>query len=384
MVDPNSFEVELTSMVYGGSALGRHDGRTIFVPYGIPSERVTAHITQDKGRFAFAELDAVLDASPERVSPRCPHFGICGGCHWQHIEYSAQLAFKQQIVIDQMRRIGGFQDVIVHPTIASPDPWNYRTHVSLHVTAEGHPGFVATDDRSIIPIHECHIIRPELREMLDSLSAEKLDAGERIRLQVGTNSDERLIVREDTNTGKAHYAIKNQPFQATGGSFFQVNLKQAEALVELVLNRLVLKGNERVLDLYAGVGLFTAFLAERAARVVAVESYPPAVADAEANLINTNNVEVFEGAVEQILPRLKGRFDAAVIDPPRAGMERRALVALVKRSPRKIVYVSCDPATLARDSKRFVESGYRLLDVQPVDMFPQTYHIEAVATFEKS
>jgi len=384
MVDQNSFELELTAMVYGGNVLGRHDGRAIFVPYGIPGERITARITQDKGRFAYAEMIDVLDSAPERTAPRCPHFGVCGGCHWQHVGYPAQLIFKQQVVADQMRRIGGFQDVTVHPTIASPDPWAYRTHISLHVTADGRPGFVATDDRTVIPIDECHIIRPELLEMLESLSAEKLDAGERIRLQVGTDSDERLVAHDDTNTEKIHYVIKNRKFQVTGGSFFQVNLKQAETLVDLVLDRLSLKGRERLLDLYSGVGLFSAFLAEHASRVVAIESYPAAVRDAAANLADMPQTELVEGAVEQILPRLKGRFDAAVIDPPRAGMERKALDALVNRAPRKIVYVSCDPATLARDAKRFVEGGYRLVDVQPVDMFPQTYHIEAVAAFEKS
>ncbi len=384
MVDQTLLELELTAMAHGGSALGRHDGRAIFVPYAIPGERITAHITQEKERFATAEVIAVLDASPMRVTPRCLHFGQCGGCQWQHMDYAAQLAFKQQVVADQMRRIGGFQDAAVYPTIPSPDPWDYRTHISVHVTADGRPGFVATDDRTVIPIHECHIIRPELREMLDSFSGEERGAGGRIRVQVGTDGDERLIASDNTNDGKVHYSIKNQKFQVTGGSFFQVNLKQAETLVDLVLNKLALIGKERVLDLYSGVGLFTAFLTQRASKVTAVESYPLAVRDAVINLDDTSNVELVEGAVEQVLPRLKGRFDAAVIDPPRAGMERKALDALVKRSPKKIVYVSCDPATLARDAKRLVESNYRLLDVQPVDMFPQTYHIEAVATFQIS
>jgi 23S rRNA (uracil1939-C5)-methyltransferase len=382
MFDQNPFEVELIAMAYGGNALGRYGGRTVFVPYGIPGERITARLTQDKGRYIYAEIDQILEASPARVSPRCPHFGVCGGCHWQHIDYPAQLIFKQQVVFDQMRRIGGFKDVVVHPTIPSPDPWNYRTHVSFHVANDKRPGFVATDNQTVIPIDECHIIRTELYEMLVSVNG--YDAGERVRLQIGTDANERLIARSDANAGIVHYRLGNHVFQVTGGSFFQVNLKQAETLVDLVLNRLALTGTEQVLDLYAGVGLFTLFLAERAARVVAVESYPAAVRDAEINLADMSHVELIEGAVEQVLPRLKGRFNAAVIDPPRAGIERRALDALVKRSPRAIVYVSCDPATLARDAKGLNAGGYRLRDVQPVDMFPQTYHIEAVAIFEKS
>jgi 23S rRNA (uracil1939-C5)-methyltransferase len=150
------------------------------------------------------------------------------------------------------------------------------------------------------------------------------------------------------------------------------------------LERLALTGIERLLDLYSGVGLFTAFLAEEARHVTAVESFPLAVKDAEVNLESFDNIDLIEGAVEDVLSALGRGYDAALLDPPRAGMDARALKALVKIAPQKIVYVSCDPATLARDAKQFVGAGYRLIDVQPVDMFPQTYHIEAVATFEKS
>src|SRR5215468_5828550 len=143
----NEFEIELTGMAHGGSAIGRHDGRTIFVPYAIPGERIIARITQDKGRFAYAEGITLLEASEARVVPHCPHFGPgrCGGCQWQHIDYPAQLEFKQQVVIDQLTRVGGFHDITVHPTIASPDPWQYRSHVTFHIAKDGRPGFVATD-----------------------------------------------------------------------------------------------------------------------------------------------------------------------------------------------------------------------------------------------
>src|SRR5262249_15191822 len=154
----------------------------------------------------------------------------------------------------------------------------------------------------------------------------------------------------------------------SAGSFFQVNLPQAETLVNLALNRLALTGTERLLDLYSGVGLFTAFLAENAAHVTAVESFPLAVQDAQANLAAFDNVELIQGTVEGVLPALAGRFDAALLDPPRAGMDAKALDALVKIAPAKIVYVSCDPATLARDAKRLTGVNYRLVDTQPVDM----------------
>lgn len=407
------FELELTGMAHGGSALGRHEGRTIFVPYAIPGERITARIVQDKGRFARAQGVTLLDPSEARVTPRCPHFGPgrCGGCQWQHIDYAAQLEFKQQVVIDQMERIGGFRDVIVHPTLPSPDPWQYRSHVTFHVTEDGRLGFVATDDEHVIPIEECHIIRPELLDLFYALDLSEISNLTRVRLQVGTEPEERMILISTADnappeietdvpasisllfeddqpmsligSSHVHYTIKGRVLQVTAGGFFQVNLPQAETLVNLVLDRLNLQGGESVLDLYAGVGLVTAFLAERAGLVTSVESYSPAVADADANLADFDNVELIEGSVEDVLPELQGPFEAAVLDPPRTGMETSALDALMALAPRKIVYVSCDPATLARDAKRMAAKGYQLRDVQPVDMFPQTFHIEAVAAFER-
>ncbi len=411
--DNEGFELELTQMAHGGSALGRHDGRTIFVPYTIPGETITARITQDKGRFAYAEGVTLLQGSEARVAPRCPHFGPgrCGGCQWQHIDYPAQLEFKRQVVQDQMRRLGGLRDVTVHPTIASPDPWNYRSHVTMHVTEDGRLGYIATDDQHVLPIEECYIIRPELLDLFYSLDLEGIDNLTRVRFQVGSESDNRMIIlstaddeppeiesdlpasvnflfndNEPLNLiGSSYvtYTIKGHVFRVTAGGFFQVNVPLAEVLIDLVLDRLQLHGDERVLDLFAGVGLFTAFLAERAAMVTSVESYPPAVTDADQNLAAFENVDLIEGTVEDVLTELEGPFDAAVVDPPRTGIEGRALDALAAHNPKTIVYVSCDPATLARDAKRLVAKGYQLIDVQPVDMFPQTFHIEAVATFRR-
>jgi 23S rRNA (uracil1939-C5)-methyltransferase len=412
-MNPGEFELELTSMAHGGSAIGRHEGRAIFVPYAIPGERITARVTQDKGRFAYAEGVTMLEESETRVQPRCPHFGPgkCGGCQWQHIDYPAQLEFKRQVVIDQLSRLGGLPDVPVHAVIGSPDPWQYRSHVSFNVNEDGKLGFVATDDQHILPIEECHIIRPELLDLFYSLDLEGLTGLSRVRLQVGSDGSDRTIILsthdnqppevesdmpasvnflfEDGQSlpligaSEIQYKVHGREFQVTAGGFFQVNLAQADVLVDQVLMRLDLHGEESVLDLYAGVGLFTAFIAEQASMVVSVESYPPAVADADENLSEFENVDLYEGPVEDVLPDLEGPFDAIVVDPPRAGIEGSALDAIAALDANKIVYVSCDPATFARDAKRLTGKGYRLTDVQPVDMFPQTWHIELVGTFEK-
>ncbi|HVO41904.1 MAG TPA: TRAM domain-containing protein, partial [Aggregatilineales bacterium] len=261
------FQLELTGMAHGGSALGHHGGKTIFVPYAIPGETIMARITEDRNRFAYAEGVAVVEPSPERVTPRCPHFGLgrCGGCHWQHIDYPAQVRYKRQVMIDQMARLGGFQnaDAFVRPGIPSPDPWAYRSHITFHVTPEGRLGFVSTDNEHVIPIQECRIIRPELLDLFNALDLADITGLNRVRMQVGTESADRLIAlstdddlppaiesdvpasinfilsdNEPLNLiGSTHvkYTIKGRTFRVTAGGFFQANLPLAETLVDLVL-----------------------------------------------------------------------------------------------------------------------------------------------------
>lgn len=411
MTHDHTFKLELDEMVHGGQALGRHKGRVIFTRYTIPGETIEARITDDRGRYAFAEGVTLREASDYRVAPRCPHFGPgrCGGCHFQHIDYAIQPEFKRDVVIDQLTRIGGVAEAesLVQPTLASPLPWAYRSHVTFHVNADGRLCFVGTDGESLIPIDECHIIQPELLDLFDLMDFENLAALDRVRLQVGTDPDDRMIVlsthddeapelevdlpvsvnfllsdNEPANLiGASHvnYIMRGRRFRVTAGGFFQVNVPQAEALIDLVLDWLALDGSETVLDLYAGVGLFTAFVAEHAALVTSIESYPPAVTDADENLADLDNVDLIEGSVEDVIELLADTYDAVVLDPPRTGVDVRVIDALDALAPARIVYVSCDPATLARDIKRLVAKGFALADVQPVDMFPQTFHIECVA-----
>jgi len=403
-------ELELTEIVYGGNAFGRYDGKAVFVPYSLPGERVEVRLVDDRKRYAVGEVVRVLTPSPERVTPPCEYFGPgkCGGCQWQHIDYPAQLVYKEKIVRDQLARFAGLRDAVIYPTIPSPDPWAYRSHATLHVTGDGRLGYVATDGRSILPIDNCTIIRPELLELLRSLSPEDIAGARRVRLQAGSASDDLLLVATDTSdpqdeqtsppspdvrptedervvtaeNANVSYTVYGRTFQVTGGSFFQVNLPQATTLVELMLRRLDLKGDERVLDLYAGVGLFAAFLAAEVRQVTAIENSPLAARDAQVNLAPFGNVLYVNDTVENALPKLSGRFHAAVIDPPRSGMGPRALAALLEHRPGRIVYVSCDPSSLARDVKALLDAGYTFVDAQPVDMFPQTYHVETVALLE--
>ena len=418
----DTFTLQLTSIAHGGAALGRHEGRVIFVPCALPGETVRAEITEDKGRYAFARLVEVVEPSPDRVTPPCPYFGGaghsgagCGGCQWQHAGYPAQLRFKAEIVADQLARIGGIADPVVHPTLPDRSGWAYRNHAQFHPAPDGGLGFqraavsaAAASGAWVVSIDECPILHPLLSDLYATLDLDLPDLL-RLSLRAGTETGDLMLIFEMADDlppalesdlpvscvlllsdgvhvnliGSNHITetVAGHTYRISAPSFFQVNTPQATQLVRLVIEYLDLQGDETVLDAYCGVGLFTTHLAERAGLVVGVEVAPAAIADLLENTARMDNVEVIEGPVEAVLPDLDVSLDAAVIDPPRAGIDRFALDALVARRPARVVYVSCDPATLARDAKRLARGGYHLAEVQPVDMFPQTYHIESVALF---
>jgi 23S rRNA (uracil1939-C5)-methyltransferase len=411
LMSDDTFELELDAMAHGGSALGRYEGRTVFVPYTIPGERIRARITQDKGRIAFAEGVTLLEASADRVPPRCPHFGPgrCGRCQWQHIDYPAQLLLKQDVLADQLERIGGFRDPVVRPVIASPAAWGYDQQLTLMRGADGVFGLSSAGGR-IIPVNECAVTQPEVLDLRDLLDLEDIPNIQAITLQIGSDGAPSVILRltdedapelaadiaasvnlilgdhEPVNLiGDSHvcYTVRERAFRVTAGSFFRPNVAQIPNLVDVVLAALNLTGQEAVLDGYAGVGVFSAFVAPHARRVTLIESYPPAVTDADANLADFDHLDIIEGAVEAVLPELDEPYHAAVIDPPGDGLSTAALDSLVSLAIPRLIYVSSDPATLARDGKRLASQGYRLVYAQPLDFAPQTYYLDTVAVFER-
>jgi 23S rRNA (uracil1939-C5)-methyltransferase len=405
-------------MAHGGAALGRHEGKVIFVPYAIPGEDVLVEIVEDKGRYARGRLVEVLSPSTQRVSPPCPHFGShaivaaagCGGCHWQHIAYQAQSEFKQRIVRDQLKRIGRFESASVKPMIKSPEPWRYRNHVQFAPDEHGRLGFMAAESQRVVPIGECYIMHPLLDEVFGALDLE-LPELERLSLRCGVNTGQRMAVFEThedepfelevdlpvscvfllsdgrTATLIGHDYISEilagQEYRISASSFFQANTLQAEELVRLVRDYLAPTGSEVLLDAYCGVGVFGLSLASEVGQVIGVEENRSATADARFNAGLADNAAFVEGRVEEVLPSLGDPIDLAVLDPPRQGCTSEALMALVGLAPDKIVYVSCDPATLARDTRQLVQAGYQLVEVQPLDMFPQTYHIESVTLLRR-
>jgi 23S rRNA (uracil1939-C5)-methyltransferase len=307
--------------------------------------------------------------------------------------------------------VGGLTDPPVRLTLPSSAAFYYRNHVQFSLTRDGRLGFWSADSRQVVPIRECHQIERGLADLFPHIVVEPEQAAAlaRVTLRAGAE-DEALVVLEGgaeppqveldvpvdaallrpdgTSLALAGrddllIEVRGRAFRVSAGSFFQVNTALAGPLVDLVLGGLDLAGGETVLDLYCGVGLFSAFIAPVARRVVGVEVFAPAVADAAVNLDEFDNVEIYEAAVEAVLPHLTGPFDAAVLDPPRAGCEPAGLEALIATGVARIVYVSCDPATLARDARRLGSGGYRLEWVQPMDMFPQTFHVECVARFTR-
>lgn len=403
-----TFTVKLTQMTHGGAALGRVEGKVVFVPYALPGETIRAEMTDDRGRYAHARLLEVLEPSPDRVSPPCPYFGPegCGGCHWQHAAYAAQLRFKAEIVRDQLARIGRMPDPPVRSTLPDRTGWSYRNQARLHRAADGELGFRSAGSHRVVRVEECMTLHPLLSELYDSIDLD-LPELQALTMRAGAGTGDRMLVLETRHDeppalhldlpvscvlllsgrtavnliGHNHITevVGGTSYRVSASSFFQINTAQAESLVRLAVDYLDVRQGEAVLDGYCGVGLFTLPLAERASLVTAVEVAPQAVADLLENTEALDNVEVVEGSLGLLLSDLDEALDAALVDPPRAGLERDALDGLIATRPRRIVYVSCDPATLARDGRQLSQNGYRLVEVQPVDMFPQTHHIETVS-----
>lgn len=411
------YEVTLSTWAYGGDAMGRlPDGRAVFVPYTLPGEHVRVRLTEVKTHYARGVVETILQPSPDRVPPRCPHYGVCGGCHYQHVHYAAQLTAKTAIVRDQLERIGKLYGVLVYPTVPSPRPWHYRNHLRFHVTQDGRLGFQKAMSNETLPIETCLLadeaiaevwpqIRLEAPETITQVHVRSAADGEVMVVLEGTASKppEEIVVESGVSVvylgpepqdvyvlaGRSYLVqeVKGRLFRVSAASFFQTNLAVAEGMIDHILENLPLTGEETLLELYAGVGLFTAFLAPRVRRVIAVEAAPSACEDFAVNLDEFNHVELYEAPVEDVLPYLRQRqerIDVALLDPPRTGLSKVALQGLVDLAPRRIVYVSCHPTTLARDAHQLHEHGYRLVRITPFDMFPQTYHIETVSFWEKA
>ena len=426
---PESVELQIDGITSQGQGVGRLEGLAVFVPGALPGERVRARIIEAKKRFARAALEAVVEPSAYRREASCPLYPVCGGCSLQHVDYKYELELKRLIVQQDLQRIGGVELEVPLP-VAAAEPWAYRNRAVLHY--DGNKlGFYNESSHTVVPVERCALLHPALNGLLHSIndvfSARDLlpqlrglalrcnGAGDRLLLSFICHSSlsgleetaSRLMQEEPKlisvweNYGPPSYSVYGEKWRRLAGdshlrdsigpvlldlspgSFLQVNHTQTIALYELVRGFAALDGTQTVLDLYSGVGSIALYLAPYAKQVVGVESYAPAVADAQRNAaLNQAENCVFRcGRAEELLPAwsAQGRhFDVIVLDPPRAGCDKKLLHAVAGMAPSRLIYVSCDPATLARDLRELNALGYKIDRLQPVDMFSKSFHVETV------
>ncbi len=382
-------ELSLTSWGRLGEAMASHDGEDVFVLGGIPGEIVQAEVVRIKRKYVAAQVVRVLTPSTDRVEPPCPYYGECTGCQWQHLDYQAQLAYKRDKVMDALGRVGGLENITVMATLPSPQQLGYRNHARFTVGRTGDLGFVNRETRRFVRIDQCLLMHDGINGILSVLQ-DHCGETTQLAIRAGRDTADFLVQPPLKNkeiaipTGQKHYleSVGSRQFRVASPSFFQVNVDQASRLIEVVREAVSLSGREVLLDAYAGVGTFAVLLAPFVEQVYAIEESSAALADARENAEGIENVEFLLGKTEEVLSELPRSPDVVILDPPRAGCQRSALDKLIALRAPRLVYVSCDPETLARDLKVLCAERYAVDHIQPLDMFPQTHHVECVAVLE--
>ena len=360
--------MQIDDIAFGGEGVGRVDGFVVFVPLVIEGETVEATITEVKTNFARAELEKVVTTADSRIEPECKYFGNCGGCQYQHMSYEAQLGMKQKQVADLFERIGGFSQDKVAPVIPCPQPFHYRNRILVRSQWNGKAkkllvGFRKRNSHWVVEIDDCKIAEPALNAQIPEVRA---------------NPPKRGGI-------KVNLRITPEDWIVPDHSFFQTNYFMLPRMVEAVRKVFQSNGSEYLIDTYCGVGFFAIELASLAKRYAGVEYDKGAIKAARENAtkFGGDNGKFIEGRTEDLLPSLLAKFDAqntsVILDPPRRGCAPAALEQLRKVRPSQVIYISCHPATLARDLNILCADGvYRLEQVIPIDMFPHTQHVECI------
>lgn len=438
----------IQGLAYGGRGVGRVDGFVVFVPDTAPGDRVRARAWRVKPGYAEADLIKVEHPSPLRTTPPCPHFGPCGGCAWQHVAYAEQLDAKQAIVLDSLRHMAGLRDAEVGPIVGMTSPWYYRNKMEFTFHPDGLLGLHrrgAFDQ--VVTVETCLLQSPQSNEILRCVREFAVSSGlSRYDPRDHTGLLRQVIIRQGKATGEIMVALITTAPEVPGlrgladrlvetvpaivsvvhgvnpgpsdglplagisvlagrpyimeelaglrfrigvETFFQTNTAQASRLIEVVEALADLRGGETVYDLYCGVGTFSLALGRRAGRVFGIEISREAVDAARENaaLNEITNAEFVSGDVRRLLPEVHHRVgppDLLVLDPPRGGAGGRVMRRVIAVAPPRIIYVSCNPTTLAPDLKDLVAAEYRVRAVQPLDLFPQTYHVECAVLLESN
>lgn len=441
-------EVIITDLNDTGEGVARYAGRVVFVPDTVPGDRALVRLVRVKSNYAQAKVHQLLEPSPHRIRPHCIVADKCGGCQWQHIDYTYQLEVKHNLVVQALERIGGFASPPVAPVLASNTALNYRNKATYPLkrsaTGQVQAGYYQKGSHQLINLNQCPIQDSRLNPLLAEIKQDIEQQGwsiynehrhqgklRHLSLRIGRHTGEMLLtlVTTDWNLqnlnvqaqtwltrypnlvgvcvnyhphhtnvifGEETRCVAGQPylreefagleFHLQPETFFQINTEVAEALLNVIVEQINLKGDEVLIDAYCGIGTFTLPLAKRVQQAIGLEVQPVSVEQAQQNahLNGIHNVQFKAGAVETVLPQLGIKPDVVLLDPPRKGCDRTVLETLLQTAPQHIVYISCKPATLARDLKFLCQSGlYQLTYVQPADFFPQTSHVECAAFLEK-
>ena len=448
--------LKIEDMGVDGAGIGKADGMTFFVKDAVIGDVVRAKVMKLKKTYGYARLMELLEASPDRVEPKCPYYRQCGGCQIQALSYEKQLEFKERKVRNNLERIGGFSEIPMEPIVGMEEPYHYRNKAQFPVGTDkdGHivTGFYAGRTHTIIPNRDCALGLPVNREILDlvidfmekyhvSAYDEKTGKGlvRHVLIRCGFTSKEKMVcliingkslphseklvealrkidgmtsISINCNTERTNVILGRKTvvlwgqeyitdqigeisYEISPVSFYQVNPVQTEKLYGLALEYADLHGEENVWDLYCGIGTISLFLAQKAKKVYGVEIIPQAIENAKRNAVKNGieNAEFFVGKSEEVLPEFyekeaaagrKAHADVIVVDPPRKGCDEKLLETIVKMAPDRVVYVSCDSATLARDLKILCENGYELKRARAVDQFCHTVHTESVCLMERT
>ena len=380
-------DVTIEKIVAGGLGLAFAPGLTVFVALAAPGDRATVRVTAVKGRVAFAEIESIIEPSPVRAEPPCKYFGVCGGCDLQQLSYDAQLEAKRGIILESLRRIGKIEPPVPVTMIAAKSPLAYRTRAAWHAdTRTGALGYFRRSSHEVVDVDSCPILAPPLAGTLAEIKAEFANGtwwSELIDVEAASGSDGSVSVFysegiEEPREIAVSAAGAELHFDAR--TFFQSNAGMLEPLIDAAIGG---AGGSAALDLYCGVGLFSIPLAAAFESVVGVEADAGSIAWAEKNaaLAGRMNVDFVASRVDRFLKEHSGTSDLILLDPPRSGTEKGVIPMIHQLSPREISYVSCDPVMLARDLANL--SGYSIVSITGIDLFPQTHHIETVVRLKR-
>ena len=419
-------ELEISALSYGPYGIGRVDGKAVMIPNTAPGDRIAARIVESKERYAIGEVIRVINPSPLRQTPPCPYVGRCGGCSWQHLRYDAQLKAKQQSVFDALRRIGKLSDFEMRPIIPSANEYHYRRRIRLQVAGAKQLGFYGAGSHDLVEIDSCHIAAAPLNRAIDPLRrwlGELHSTIEHIELVNGDEPEEIVAIAQTDDSfnsidepacealatsaksvngvivnsrngrkvwGKPWITVTLQndlSLKLDADVFTQVNATGNRHMLDQLLTAGQFHARDQVLELYSGAGNFTLPLARRVKEIVAVEGDRAAIANGKLNAQNyrLENIDWLCAAVPHAVAQLKRQhrqFSKIVLDPPRTGA-KGIEVDITALGAEMILYISCNPTTLARDLAALTKQGYKLKTVQPIDFFPHTFHVESLATITR-